>query len=407
MSIIAECPLCRLQQSAKNKECPRCQANLKSLMRAQKVKLYIKYRINGKQIKELVGTSIDEAKDADGKRRSQKREGRIFEIIPGRKTTFRELKTWYLKLDSTKNLKSYERIEDCLENFDKVFGETLVGEIKRTDLESYQLRREKQGAADATIDMEIVIAKTMVNKAFDDDLVGGRTIKAFKGIKRKLKRKSNARERKLSIEEYVKLLVVAPGYLKSILTIAMNTGMRKGEILKLQWSKNIYLENGIIRLSKDDTKELKPKRIPINKNVKEVLDNIPHSPDHDYVISYRGKPISAGIRNSMITACKKVGIEYGMKKPNGLRFHDIRTSVKTYMLRAGVKETVRDLVLGHSLKGMNEYYIKLTDQELIEEVELYTKWLDEQVKLVKIEIKKGTQSGTQKKSKNNQEGATQ
>lgn len=395
MAIIAECPLCRLHQSAKNEKCTRCQAGLKSLIRAQKVKFYVKYRVNGRQIKELVSKSIDEAKDADGKRRSQKREGRIFEIVPGQKMTFKELKSWYLDLESTKELKSFERVEDCLENFTKVFGEMLVGEIKPTDLESYQLRREKQKASPATIDMELVIAKTMANKALDNDLVGGRTIKAFKSIKRKLKRGSNSRDRLLTIEEYVGLLDVSPDYLKAILIIAMNTGMRKGEILNLRWS-NIDLDKDFIRLASTETKEKQSKSIPINHNVKAAFSLIPQSDYHNSVIHYYGKPIAAGLRKSMITACKKIGIDYGMKKAGGLRFHDLRTSVKTYMLRAEVDKALRDTILGHSLKGMDIYYLKPTDQDLSEAIARYTKWLDDQVKAAKTKIKKGTQSGTQK-----------
>jgi integrase len=368
---------------------------LKSLIRAQRVKLYIKYRINGKQIKELVGTSIDEAKDADGKRRAQKREGKIFEIIPDKKMTFKGLRDWYLNLDTTKNLKSYERIEDCLNNFTKVFGEKLVGEIKPTDLESYQTYREKQKASPATIDMELVIAKTMVNKAFDNDLVSGRTIKAFKSIKRKLKRGSNARERLLSIDEYVKLLDVAPNHLKTILIIAMNTGLRKGEILNLRWL-NIDLDKGFIKLSSLETKEKQSKIVPINKNVKAAFDGNTPSSVFDHVVCYRGKPIAAGLQKSMVTACKKVGIEYGMNIPGGLRFHDIRTSVKTYMLRAGIDKALRDTILGHSLKGMDLYYIKPTDQDLQDAMNRYTEWLDDQVRAVNAKLKKGTHCGTQK-----------
>jgi len=395
MSIIAECPFCRLQQSSKNDKCPRCQANLKSQIRNQKVKFYIKYRVNGRQVKELVGTSIDEAKDADGKRRSQKREGRIFEIIPDQKLTFTDLKEWYLNLESTTNLRSYERIEDCLDNFSAVFGEMLVGAIKPSDLESYQVKREKQKASPATIDMELTIAKTMVNKALENDLVSGRTIKAFKSIKRKLRRGGNARDRLLSIGEYVGLLGVAPVYLKNILVIAMNTGLRKGEILGLQW-EHIDLRGGFIRLTGNETKEKQQKRIPINTNVKTVLESIPQSSKHDHIISYHGKPIAAGLRKSMMAACKAIGITYGMDKPGGLRFHDLRTSVKTYMLKAGIDKAIRDTILGHSLEGMDMYYIKPTDQDLHDAMVRYTKWLDEQVRLAKAKAKgkKGTQNGT-------------
>jgi len=99
----------------------------------------------------------------------------------------------------------------------------------------------------------------------------------------------------------------------------------------------------------------------------------------------------------MLAACKKIGIDYGMKKPGGLRFHDIRTSVKTYMLRAGVDKALRDTILGHSLQGMDMYYIKPTDQDLQDAMACYTKWLDDQMKTAKAKLKKGTHRGTQKK----------
>ena len=44
--------------------------------------------------------------------------------------------------------------------------------------------REEQGKAPATIDMKISLVKTMVNKAFDNDMVNGRVLKAFRQVKR-------------------------------------------------------------------------------------------------------------------------------------------------------------------------------------------------------------------------------
>jgi len=48
------------------------------------------------------------------------------------------------------------------------------------------------------------------------------------------------------------------------------------------------------------------------------------------------------------------------------------------MLRAGLDKAMRDVILGHSLKGMDAYYLKPTDEDLIEAMERYTMWLDEQ-----------------------------
>ena len=51
--------------------------------RSKRVKYWIYYRLPcGKQRTEFVGISLQDARDAEGKRRGQKREGRIFEMLP-------------------------------------------------------------------------------------------------------------------------------------------------------------------------------------------------------------------------------------------------------------------------------------------------------------------------------------
>ncbi|MFC1819895.1 site-specific integrase [Thermodesulfobacteriota bacterium] len=127
---------------------------------------------------------------------------------------------------------------------------------------------------------------------------------------------------------------------------AFNTGMRKGEIRKLRW-KFIDEEKMFIRLPPGITKESNYKNIPINKNVEEVLKSIPRYENHDFIFTYNGNPITRrdGLKKSFMTACKKAGIPYGRKTLNGITFHDIRRTVKTYMLKAGVDKVYRDLIL--------------------------------------------------------------
>jgi hypothetical protein len=104
MAILAQCPICHKKQSVNHKVCIGrikgdipCGAALDKLKRSKKVKYWISYRVpGGKQRLEFVGYSIQEAKDAEGKRRSQKRENRIFDIKPDSKMTFNELTKWYL-----------------------------------------------------------------------------------------------------------------------------------------------------------------------------------------------------------------------------------------------------------------------------------------------------------------------
>ena len=97
----------------------------------------------------------------------------------------------------------------------------------------------------------------------------------------------------------------------------------------LKWS---YVDKNkkLIRLPKEITKEDRAKTIPINHHVKKVLDSIPRALLHDYVFTYRGKPIVSpgGLKKSFKTACDQAKIPHGRKTPNGIIFHDIRRTVK-------------------------------------------------------------------------------
>lgn len=128
-------------------------------------------------------------------------------------------------------------------------------------------------------------------------------------------------------------------------------------------------------------KEEREKNIPINDNVKRVLDALPRHIDHNYVFTYNGKPITHkdSLKRSFETTCRRVGIPYGRKTPNGVTFHDTRRTVKTNMLAAGVDQAHRDTIVGHSLKGMDVHYLVPSEDSLTEAMDKYTKWLDAQI----------------------------
>ncbi len=378
MAILAECPTCHKKQAAKNRICV-CGADLVKAKKLQKVRYWVNYRLpDGKQRREAAGYLIEEAKAAEGKRKAQKYENPgILEKVPAEKMTFTELADWYVNLKSTQSLASHDRVKQALANFNATFGGRIVSSLKPVDLEDYQQKRIDEGRAPATIDMETRIAKTMVTKAFDNDIVDGRTLKAFRKIKRQLKRAANARRQTLGIDQYLKVLQVSPLHLRAFVTVAYNTGMRLGELRALKWS-HIDRDKGVIRLTADLTKEARPKVVPMNHHVLETLLTLPRAIHHDFVFTFRNAPIKSkgGLKDSFRDACRKAEIPYGRHVSGGITFHDIRRTVKTNMLNAGVDKVHRDLILGHSLQGMDAHYMAPSEEDLHRAMACYTKWLD-------------------------------
>ena len=115
--------------------------------------------------------------------------------------------------------------------------------------------------------------------------------------------------------------------------------------------------------------------------MKQALDALPYFLKHNFVFTYYGRPIKHkdSLKKSFQKACKNAGIPYGRKVPNGITFHDIRRSVKTNMLSAGVDKAFRDMILGHSQEGMDAHYLVSTDESLHKAMDKYTRWLDRQL----------------------------
>jgi integrase len=354
MAILAECPICKTRQSVKKKAC-KCGEDLDKAKGSKRVVYWISYRLpSGKQKQEPVGDSIEEARAADGKKKSLKKEGKLFDIKDDAKMTFKELSEWYMNLEKVKAQKAFWRTEISLKHFNAVYGDMIVAKIKPVDLENYQAKRKAEGKADNTVDSETGTIRAMINKAFDNDMVSGQTLKAFKRTKKLLKRNSNARTRILSHEEFEALCEKAALHVKLAVIIAYHTGMRRGEILKLRWpmvdmkAQTITLE---AKITKDDEKRI----IPISDSLYETLKGIPKALHDDHVLLFRGKPLK-GIGKALQRACAKAEIPYGRKVKNGFTFHDLRHSFNTNMRKAGVPESVIMAITGHSTREMFDRY---------------------------------------------------
>jgi integrase len=80
------------------------------------------------------------------------------------------------------------------------------------------------------------------------------------------------------------------------------------------------------------------------------------------------------------------GREQGQKAENGVTMHDLRRTVKTDMVEAGVDKVYRDTMLGHSLQGMDVHYIVNSDDALRKAMDKYTEWLDDQIQGVRSNV---------------------
>jgi len=268
--------------------------------------------------------------------------------------TFQELTDWYLGLEKVKALAYFPTLKINLASFNEEFGTHTIPEIKPADLENYQAKKKAHGYSDNYVDHQIGAAKVVVNKAFDNDMVSGETVKVFKRVKKLLKRNANARDRVLTIEELKSILDNAAPHIRAVVSTGFYSGMRRGEILGLTWDR-VNLEERVIKLEAQDTKDREPRTIPISQELFQILKSVPRALHDNHVFLYQGKPVQS-IKTGLIRACRDAKIDYGRFAKGGFIFHDLRHCFNTNMRRAGVAESVIMSITGHSTRTMFDRY---------------------------------------------------
>lgn len=401
MSILQECPQCRARQKTSNKRC-KCGANLDREKKNKRVRYWVTFRLpDGLQRRESLSSiadvdpySIEDARAVMAKREVQKKEKvPLFEMRRQVQLTFDALGKWYLELESVKALASFPRVKIAIAHFNAVFGDRPAAAVVKSEIDDFFRARVAGGIAKSTASVELSVVKGLVSKACDDELIDAKVLMTFRKVKPQAKRGACARKRTVTIPEYLRIIEASPAYLRGMVILAMNTGMRPGEVKRLRWSF-IDRQGGFIRLPAEATKEGAAKNVPLNRHAKAVLDGTVRHLGHDFVFTYDGYPIQGprGVTRSLKQACKKAGVSYGRKAGDGLTMHDFRRTVKTNMARAGVGDVFRNVILGHALQGMDRHYISLTDDDLRNAMDTYTAWLDREAASVDQTVDQGAVS---------------
>ena len=207
------------------------------------------------------------------------------------------------------------------------------------------------------------ILKAMFTKAYQWELAPEEILKKVRMAK--LMKGEKERTRYLSDEEIERLISNSDNYLKPIVIMALNSGMRKGEILNLKWDR-VDLLNRVILIDNDKTKNGKSRKIPVNDTLYDALSDINkvRRINMPYVF-YNADTLKPykDIKKGFGSALKKSHI-------TDFRFHDLRHTFASLLVMKGVDlVTVRDL-MGHKDIKMTLRYSHLSNSHLIEGVKV-------------------------------------
>jgi site-specific recombinase XerD len=144
------------------------------------------------------------------------------------------------------------------------FGTTVLDEITASHVESYLSCGLEKGLKPATVNRRLACLKHIFRKAYEWGNCSEEKLKEIRKVK--FLRENNQRVRYLQPEECQALIHVCEKYprlrhLRPIIITAMNTGMRRSEILSLKWEQ-VDFSRGAINLL--DAASGEERQIPIN-----------------------------------------------------------------------------------------------------------------------------------------------
>jgi len=328
-------------------------------------------------------------------RKKEVQEGRDPTLVRKiKRHTFGELRDNYLIW--AERQRAFEAKKNVINLLFREFGNIPLRHFNTRLLDGYQSRCISDGKAPATVNRRLATIKHMFTKAVEWEMVEEEVLKKVRRVK--LLAENNRRLRYLSKVECQALADACASHLRPIVVTALNTGMRKEEILSLEWEKNIDLKHGFILLER--TKNGDRREIPMNNTLRETLQGLVRHIRSPYVFTdHKGRRF-LNVRRSFITALKEIVLdkcpechhetrkgetekpgqctECGtqMERRKGIRdfrFHDLRHTFASHLVMSGVDITTVKELLGHKTLAMTLRYAHLAPAHKTRAVEILDK----------------------------------
>lgn len=139
--------------------------------------------------------------------------------------------------------------------------------------------------------------------------------------------------------------------LRIIIICALDTGMRRGEILSLRW-KDVDLASRRINIQAMNTKTLRARSVPITGRLFAELEALPRRDPSTRVFG-----ITDTVKRSWATAKGIAGI-------SDLKFHDLRHTCATRLVQGGLPIAEVSRILGHTSIVTTFRYANVDDTTL-------------------------------------------
>jgi integrase len=241
------------------------------------------------------------------------------------------------------------------------FGRRRMAAITTTEVRRYILRRQDEGAKNATINRELAVLK----RAFALAIAAG-TLPSRPHIA--LLREDNVRRGFFEAAEFDAVRSRLPADLADFVSFLHATGWRwRSEAARLRWT-NVAFDAGEIRLDPGTTKTGEGRVFPFTAELRKLLERrraLTHrrerttaTPILHVFTRPDGTPIKT-FNKSWASACRAAGVP-------GRVLHDFRRTAVRNLIRAGVPERVAMQLVGWKSRQMLDRYHIVSAADLVD-----------------------------------------
>ncbi|GAB6042324.1 tyrosine-type recombinase/integrase [Endothiovibrio diazotrophicus] len=222
-----------------------------------------------------------------------------------------------------------------------------LASIRGADIATFRDERLAQGRSPITVNNDLIVISHLFTVAVKE--WGMESLRNPVSAIRKPKL-PRGRDRRLEEDEETRLLEAAESPYREAIALAIETGMRAGELRSLEWRNiNLRVRTAIL----DDTKNGERRVVPLSSRAVEVLRELPRRADGFVFPTMTADGLSQGFRR----VCRRAGVE-------GLRFHDLRHEATSRFFELGLNPMEVAAITGHKTLIMLQRYTHLRAENL-------------------------------------------
>lgn len=328
-----------------------------NIIRRKNGMLYARVEIDGVEKRKSLGTRDAVTAAATAKRW-------LAEVSPKHEhgeLTFGDVAgSWIETYRASYSDKTWRRYQTSMRMLKPYFGELFWNDLNKTKINVFITARRQQGATVATVNRDLAVLSNIIEHAVDQEWSDDNPLRSMSRKKRRETRRPFTLPTDEMIEWPWRHMLTTFG---DLCRFALETGMRKDEIVFLDKRRNILFERQAAQLFKTKTNKV---RVVALSDA--AMNIIRRQPGDGLLFATRDgdhyRRVTEMWREVMLRSVKSWSDHHPDQQFVRFRFHDLRHIYAIRYLRDGGNIYVLQKQLGHSTIRQTEEYLQyLTPEE--------------------------------------------